>query len=412
MLNGLKFVPDEGEAIRLLANGAVGIFNSAHALFWGMLLGGTGLGALGGLIAGRGKELIQPDYWKSGLRSLLQPVLVSSALASLLGAFLLPIVELSGLEQLNRFSSDATSGDAFSLHAAMLICLVTPAVFYLAVLVAQLRFLSQTIPISSPGRLISLHWDAFYLVVIAGMVGLTDVYLALRYWKEMQMNSPNVPPGQIFSVYLIVSLGLASLVMAFIFAGQLDRLRLKLAETLQPAPSMIEYVSLVGVPAALILAFLVIIMDGEGFLALGIVLAEAVLLGFSLYLRRKRKQIRSRSPRSPREQAAWLSGNWAAYAFGFLVPALGMMASGLGILLLPVRMTQYLDIGRLPNLALPPLNMVELIQNLYFTVWGSVYWLIDRCVRTNRVDLAGPVDLRDARPERAIIWACKGSGLP
>ena len=398
MLNGLRFVPDEGEAIRLLASGAVGIFNAAHALFWGMLFGGAGLGALGGLFAGRGKELILPDNWMSGLRSLLQPVLVSSAMASLLGAFLLPVVESSGLEQLNRLGLDTTAGYAFSLHAAVLVCLATPALFYLAVLVGQLRFLSQAIPISSPGRLINLHWDVFYLVIIAGVVGLADVYLALRYWKEMQFTSSNVPPGQIFSVYLILGLGLVSLVIAFIFAGQLDRLRLKLAETLQQAPSFIEYAGLVGVPAALIMAFLVIIMDGQGFLALAILLAEVVLLGIGLYLRRKRKQSRINSSRSSREQAAWLSSNWAAYAFGFLVPALAMMGSGLGILLLPVRMTQYLDIGRLPDLALPPLNVTELIQNLFFYTGAAfIGLLIIAMVQTGLTLLALSISAMRAR---------------
>ena len=44
----------------------------------------------------------------------------------------------------------------------------------------------------------------------------------------------------------------------------------------------------------MILAFLVIIMDGQGFLALGIMLAEAVLLGYGMIFRRRRKQSQTR----------------------------------------------------------------------------------------------------------------------
>ena len=270
------------------------------------------------------------------------------------------------MDALGRFGLDKLPANSIPVHAAVLVCLATPALFYLGALVIHRRLLVDAIPLAPPNRLIDLHWEAFWMAVIAGTVGLAALYLGVRYWSDVRMSSPALLLGQVYSIYLILGLGLISLGASLLFAGQLDRLRLKLAETLQPAPSMVEYAGLIGLPVSLILAFLVIIMDGRGWLALRIMLAEALLLGYGVILRRKRKQHQKALNQSSREQAAWRSGNWAAYAWGFLIPALAMAASGAGILLLPARLAQYLDIGRLPDYSLPHLDNLGLIQGLFF----------------------------------------------
>ena len=91
-----------------------------------------------------------------------------------------------------------------------------------------------------------------------------------------------------------------------------------------------------------------------------------------------------------------MSGNWAAYAWGFL-PGIGDGGLRVGHLAASCRMVQYLDMGRLPDLP-PPLSMVGLIQQLfYYSAAAFIGLLLIALVQTGLTLLALSLSAMRAR---------------
>ncbi len=364
--NGLMFVPDESAALRIIQQAATGIFTVSHGLYWMMMLVGAGFGALGGFVAARGRPLRLPVNWQPGLQFLLLPFLVSSALASLAGVFLLPAMETGLLNALQRSHPNDLAGGIGAIRLSAAVCLFTLAAFYLGGLALRHSYAQKALPGASPARLVDLHWDSFWMATGSGVWAAAAVYISLQYLAGGAAGTVDGAAKSVFAPSLGLVMGGLSLVMSLLFARLCIAARDRLVQSLLPTPALVEYAGLVGVPVALIGAFLLIILGGNGWLALGVLVIETGLLVYGVILRRRRKANRAMTGRAIREQAGWLRGSWAAYAGGFVAPVLAMLASGLGILLLPARMAQYLDIGRLPYLALPPLTLREVIEQLFF----------------------------------------------
>jgi signal transduction histidine kinase len=254
-------VPAAGRAdvVRLLAESTVGIVWWSHGAFWAALLAGTGLGAVGGLLA---QPAAAPSR-RTGLRLTARAILTAAAIVSAL-SFLAAVTGFGLLEPTIRdglAANGVTLGTGLPLETISDWLIGTPLVLYIVSLVA-LYFLvrAEIRTADEPARLGAARATAQFL----GLVSLgVPVYLAAmgspalpkggtvvpRGWMDVTglfHPSPASPGGAIGPLLLSLGLGGSLLLGGLYLAAMREAYRRQRARGLFP-PHPVQSMAVVGI---------------------------------------------------------------------------------------------------------------------------------------------------------------------
>ncbi len=369
---GLVFIPDEAESIRLIVSGVGNTFLWVNGLYWALLACGIGLGALGGLISERSAARSASHDWRQTADLLATPLAVSSGFALLLGIFLLPVLENATLGLILRHAADRFEQIKRLIQFSVVSGLATPAIYFFAVHIFRINFLRSELRTSGVEDTLGLHWRTFWAMATSACVALISLVLFGLYRAEFAHSPGSIPPGQSASLAAAVMVGLASLLICLVYLNLAMDSRKKLVEFRREPPPLAHYIALLGAPVSLILAFVAIFSEGLGWLALAVVLSEALLLGYLVARRQPGLKFPASTQQQRRHLSARLRGAWLGMAYAFIAPVLAMGGAGLTILLITARMVPFFDSGRLPYPDLPALTILQLVEDIYLAQ-GGVY---------------------------------------
>lgn len=364
---GPVHVQPEAEAVRIIETALFGIFLATNLQFWVMLLAGIGLGALGGLLAGRGRLALEGETIDRFSFLILTPMLVSSSLAVSFQLFLMPVIEGSYLYMLYQGATAAVPTRL--VQSAILSSILLPIFLYLLVIwirQAQLKHrLQQGIHLNSAA------WEAFFLFAWSGLSALLSLlWLIQMYWVPGPNQMIPAPP-----VATTIGWGYTFLNVAICLwmVRLLAQIRWKMDLAGLKPPSMVLYIALIFGPLVAVLGFTSLFIDGLCYWALVMLCIETVLL---LYLRNRQAGSTPQSNRQAKQDAQELAADtgaaWLGMVYGLILPALPMGSAGAGIIRIVLQMVPYLVHGVTTD-QVPP---GTILADTYLWHWGGFFGLL------------------------------------
>lgn len=364
---GPVHVQPEAEAARILATAFFGIFLATNLQFWVMLLAGTGLGALGGLLAGRGRLALAEERVDRFSFLILTPMLVSSGLAVLFQLLLMPVIEGS---YLYTFSQGATAAVPVRLvQSAVLSSLLLPIIFYL--LAVWIRGARLRRRLEQGIRLSSAAWEAFFLCAWSGLsAALSLLWLVQISWVPGPTQIIPAPP-----VAAIVGWGFTLLNAAICAwtARLLAQTRRKMEAAGLKPPSAVLYTVLIVGPLAPALGLAALFIYGMRYWTLVILGVETILL---LYLRYRQAGPTPQANRQAKQEAQELAADtgaaWLGMVYGLILPLLPMGSAGAGIIRIVLPMVPSLVHGAADGQVTPG----SILADAYLWHWGGFFGLL------------------------------------
>jgi signal transduction histidine kinase len=322
----------EAQSTILIIDAALGIFSWTHVTFWLLILTGTGLGAIGGQIAGTSN--IKTDLaFEFPLRTFLALIIAGSSCAYLFGTLVLPIMEAAMLE--SALKIDVLYDLRFLPQWLPIIILTTPLLILFISLAIYYRKLSVDFKSGTTQKLEQVHWSSFNLAILCFGIAATSSLLG---WIAI-MEIPTT------STVLILGVALLLLTNAILFLRLTILSRRHLTDRLQPRWLWLVY----AIPA------LVVLLPGfilgslyDVFTAWVLVFYLALVLGFVLAFSLLPQSARPAAQFSIiKKQAAQFNNNWLAAALSLIAPVLPMGSAGLAIISVVIPFVQPLDSERL-----------------------------------------------------------------
>jgi signal transduction histidine kinase len=371
---GPVYVQPEPEAVRILVTAFFSIFLTTDLLFWGMLLVGMGLGALGGLLSGRGKLALSADTTNRYSFLILTPMLISSGLAMLVGLLLFTLIEGSFVELLNRYA--VTGVSEWLAQAAVLVSLGIPLFFYL--LAMRTRSVQLRRQYQEGSGLPSAAWEAFFLAGWAGLGALLSLFWMIQVQMLQQQGSmPANPPAVSLAGWgyslLNAGIGLAMIIL-------LAQIRRKMTAAGLRPPSAALYAAIVVGPLVLVLGFAALFIDWLGYsvlVALGIETSLLLYLKFRQTepVQRFNGQAAQRAAHRAQELAAHAGAAWLGMIYGLIVPVLAMGSAAIGVQTV-IDLSPYLVHSPDYQGGLPPITIQQVLNSQYFGQWAGFAGLL------------------------------------
>ena len=352
--HGLALTARGGEALYLLSEAVNGTIWAAYGMFWIALLAGTGLGALGGLIAP--PKGTMPD--RSNLRPAVMHVLAAAALLSALSLgtvlFLFPQIEPAFRNLLAGYVG--APANTLPLAGLSLWPAATQALLYLGSLLALYLLLRREASVEDPARVAAVQTRAAELGLLA--LGMPVVIWFLGW--EILVLSPLL--RALFALAAAGSLIMASL-YTFLFVETrrwrqvpgFDR-----ASIIRTAAFVATALSLAALAWAVALPSLLSLL-----VALGIIAASAALIAILWRQPELSRPTRAGWARLQLSMSQSIGAGLGAIV-AMVIPMMVLISvtlSALTILLPWPRMLVNAAAGG--QLAAPEHTLVDLVQNAY-----------------------------------------------
>lgn len=347
------------ETGRLLSGGIMAQFQAVHRNYWSLLIFGALYGSFGGLLTWRKRTPASEGIPWEGAASLVFTLLsLGSSLTLVGGSPALVVSETALLGMLQQAGAGAES--SWTIFWMELAILGTPALFYLAAMIANYGLLRREVASAGASELFQAHWRAFNLGIL-NLVVAAGMGIALAF---------TLGDAATLSGSLVLGLIFIWLVAAVPFFWLTITTRQKLAEKLVRAPSPWLYI-LTGASLLLpLFGFFTLIHEGSFWLFPVLMLTEALLVLGAFSARQKFS--------APGQAAGWrnnlarAAAGWLAGAFALILPVLPMIASAVGILNLPVYFANALDAERLGWWEPVRWTTSQMVQNTF--LWeGAVF---------------------------------------
>jgi signal transduction histidine kinase len=373
---GLGPVADESLSNALIAGGVARIFLWASACYWLALVSGALLGTLGGWL-GRRRNPQGALCAPARLLDLLTlPVLLGGGLATLWGAFLLPVSEAGMLDVSSMGQTNAWPGLAGLVRVAVVACQATPVFFYLAAQVYSTRRLEREATGAMSGMLHVIQWRAFWLATGSAVMALATGGIGVAELSQFGYSAWwQFDNAALLFVFLIA---LVSLAFTFLDLRWLARVRGRMTAVQRKPTSWAVFAAIVGLPVVAGWGLWSLVSWSGGLLTLFLVVAEMFLLVYLAAAQPWRAGVSLEGLRYSRERLALLRGSWLLYAEAVLAPTLAMGASGLAVLAIVVRLAPIFDSGRLSQYTLGDLTMGRLVDQFasvggvsFAAVWAT-----------------------------------------
>lgn len=363
---GSVHVQLEAEAVRIIETALFGIFLATNLQFWVMLLAGIGLGALGGLLAGRGRLALTGETIDRFSFLILTPMLVSSGLAVSFQLLLMPVIEGSYLYMLYQGATAAVPTRL--VQSAILSSILLPIIFYLLAIWIRQAQLKQRL--QQHIHLNSAAWESFFLFAWSGLSALLSLLWLIHYWVPGPAQIIPAPP-----VATTIGWGYTFLNVAICLwmVRLLAQIRWKMDLAGLKPPFVVLYIALIFGPLVPVLGFASLFIDGLRYWALVMLCIETVLL---LYLRYRQvgptPQANQQAKQEAQELAADTGAAWLGIVYGLILPVLPMGSAGAGIIRIVLQMVPYL----MPGVTTDQVPSGTILADTYLWHWGGFFGLL------------------------------------
>lgn len=335
LLHGLELTSGGAQTASLLISSFNNIFLMVHLSVWALLGVSAGLGMLGGMAGHRvGLPALNIQRYAPVIRVAVTAMAGGGAIGVFITAMLLPMAEASMLEGMSR---QALSGMLVQSRAAMVMAFLTPAVFFFSGLALSRRLLKAEIVWAEAKHLPRYLREAYQLACLALWV---TVGAALWMGAYLFLSVSQYTALPIVSILLLAGVSIVGLGMS-IWIGKLAlELRRGLRELGKPHLTDAEAAAMFLLPFFPLLALLGIWYGAwmEG-IALAVLATGA---GFAFYAQANRRG-EKRAVQYWAGQTASFAAAWPGIVMGFVAPLTPVLAAGLAVLSLVVRVVPFLD---------------------------------------------------------------------
>jgi signal transduction histidine kinase len=328
---GLVPAASEDQALVLIINGLTGIFGWTQTYFWGLLLAGASLGALGALAAGRFTLPSLPSFWQRDAALLAAMAAVGGGLAFVANCITFSTLGAAVIQQINERNLMGVSSQAF--NRVLIWSILTPGLFYLGALIWRLEMLATERRKKSSFEMERLSWDTFWMALGSSILG--GFVLISLGWDWLT--------GELGSIAIVAeAVALASLGLGMLFLIELGRMRQQMAALGLPLLPVLQYVAAALGPLIPVTLLVGLFTLGTGWPAL---VVAGVELGLLLNLRSR--QVKNPLPKvkaviASQANATCLAGAWLGAAVVLVLPGLGIISASIGAILFPVRIIEFL----------------------------------------------------------------------
>jgi signal transduction histidine kinase len=352
--HGVSPASGDADMIRLLVESLIKVVWWSHGSFWMALLAGTGLGAIGGLLAPPAAE--SPDW--SDLRPAAIMILTTVALASAF-SFIAAVAIFSQLEpaiRSNMAEYSISLETVLPLEGILLWPMGTPTVFYLASLIVLYFPLRAEIK-NDPSRLSGAQ-------VTAAVLGL----VSLGVPGYLQIANPGLIRARSALGAAAVATVASSLVLSGLYLATFIKVRQRRRALGLDRPDPVRTVAAIGaLLSPVIIGWAISLPPFLGILVgLGIIIADIVLI---VVLRRQPKRSPSAAITLARLRltiSRTINGGLAS-VIAMIVPPMATISVIVSIVMIIVRFVPVLASYAQEQSYVPNYTLVELVHAAYLT---------------------------------------------